>query len=239
MTKRLLASVAFAAGMSWLAAPTHAAPTLTITDLDTGDTVSVTDNGAGDLSGVSGHILFSGTVGQFFLGTESVLSNSGTASQPKFLTDNIHVTMFEQDANNANDSGRIQIVSEDTFSLPEGSLFIRDDFSLSSDVFGGDGTIDYLVEIDFGSGFQTLHSGLASLDTDDDVATALGLSNTSTYTIRHTYIVTAPSSSSGTGLDEEASATNTTTVSVPEPATLGLFGAGLLGLGAVRRRRKA
>jgi hypothetical protein len=81
MFKRLLCGVGVLAASAALATPADAAFALRLTDTTGGGTVTVTDNGVGDSSGVANQILFSGNVGNFVVSLEGAFTNApGTAA---------------------------------------------------------------------------------------------------------------------------------------------------------------
>lgn len=194
----------------------------------------VNDNGAGDASDIAGHLQHSNIVGVFGLGTASVLtSHAFGAVDYASLGTTVHATTVSPSAG----THTLEILASETdFTAPDPSTFwnLLSDFGVS--VYDD----SFIIEtyIDFGNGLfattQLVHSGDNTTPNVEDPFHVLIPEDLTEvpFSITHRIIITH----TGEG---ESLISNRTTVTTPEPMTVGLFGLGMLGLGAVARRRKA
>lgn len=218
-TKSALAAVV-AAGTLLAAASAHAVPTIKITS--PGDTdITIADNGAGDTDSTAGIISFSETIGTFtFVGS--------TAFTKPFLgVDAVQLDTVFSAFSNAADSL--------TLYLSDTGFDATGNFAFSSKIGGTtQGSVQYDTFVDnsntlFGQAVQVgsvgpFGSGAFSGDDSGNSVVASPFSMTQAITITH---------SGGNRLT-----TGDANLQVPVPATLGLLGLGLVGLGAAARFRR-
>ena len=92
LAKRLAVGTAAMIAGACLALPAHAIPQLQISDGV--NTVTVTDQGAGDLDGLAGAIVYAGAVGGFFINVTTGVTKPvlGTAEDPQLDLNSINVS---------------------------------------------------------------------------------------------------------------------------------------------------
>jgi hypothetical protein len=90
--KRLIAGAATAVSLAFWAPAALAVPQLQLSDGTT--TVTVVDQGAGDLDGLSGAIVFSGQIGGYFINVTTGITKPvlGTAEEPSLDLNSINVS---------------------------------------------------------------------------------------------------------------------------------------------------
>ena len=219
MKMKKLSCLLFVSGLWAIGSlPTHASLILHL-DAGGGNNVTVADNGVGDLDGAIGSVRWAGTLGtwlsnfNFTIGQSNSPGTTGLASLDLF---SIHAT------SRRGGNLRIELI-ENGFLAPIGPNLVA---SSSVDGFTN-GRVAFESRLNsttigtlgaFGAGN---FSGTAGTT----VNTIGGFSLTQIANIYH---------STG-GITEFRS--NTSITNVPEPATLGLFGLGLIALGILRRRR--
>lgn len=224
--KKLFATLVGAGVLLAASAPSFATPMLRLTS--DGSTVTVSDNLSGDAVPLAGQVTYIGSVGSFVANVTTGTTKPliGDASQAAFDLNSINVT--------SGTAGSLKLE------------FTETDFISSYDIVGFvsqiGGTINnlpgsslaYTVYVDtsntaFGTGTEvysaTFGSGAFSAASFNQVG--LGLSTPYSITIVANLTHSGSGSSSFDAL-----------VQVPEPATVALFGAGLLAIGGLRGRRR-
>ena len=182
----------------------------------------MTDNGAGDTDSTVGLISFSGAIGAFQ--TNIAIGSSkpliGSASAP-------HMDLFSVTITSPLAGGTLILSLTDTgftgsgpaqfLTLVGGTLGIGASVGIESFINGA--TLTNLGQFGPGGAFSSTASGIANLSSPFSMG------------ITATLVATANSAAQISSFDAE--------VKIPEPATLAIFGTGLVFLGfAVRRRRK-
>ncbi len=214
-TKKLLSSVLAACAIGLCAAPAQATLMLTLND-GAGHTRTIVDGGAGDMNSAAGVIFFFGSVGTW-IGDWTI--TTGVSNSPG---DSVAILGLNVSNLVSRGAGNMTITLTDNgFTSPSGPGLGA--ITQVGGVAGGNISFTSLLN---GSSVSSFGTGAGSFSGTNGagVDTTGGFSLTQTAVITHT----------GAG----NSSFNIITT-VPEPATLGLLGLRLLGLGFIRRNRKA
>lgn len=186
--------------------------------LDLNESFTITDDGAGDgLPGFPGALLFSGTVGDYELNVETATSTSPSG--------NPLLTLTSTNNNPAGVPGDLKIELTDTgYNLPGGVTALLNGTSLFGNLsflaYTGIGEFSLLNPI--GAAQNAVGAGVFAYGTSQSAAVPAGHDSL-------TFVVNITGGTDGT-TQFDISVT-------PEPATMGLFGLALLGLGGAIRRR--
>jgi hypothetical protein len=219
--RRLLASAATAAAAAVSPLAAHATLTLTLDDLGTAGTdVTVVDGGAGDANGMAGVITYIGAAGAWSINVSTALGTGALADAGIDLNS----------VNFSTGAGNLRVAFSET-DIDAGAAGAA---SLSAGVGGTTaGTVGYALYADDSNALFGLSSlvfsgsgGTGAFSNSGGATVALTdpFSLTMVVDIHH-------SGRGATSFDFAAE--------VPEPVSIALLGAALLGLGGVARRRKA
>jgi len=200
----------------------HAIPILRLT-ADTGETVTVVDGGAGDLSGASGSVVFLGSLGSWSLNVTTGLSKPliGSADEPMLDLNSVNAT--------SGGAGTLTIELTDTG-------FLTSDAMIGTHIGGGTGgTVSMRSFQDLGN--QAFGQSVSLADLGLFSGLSFSGSAVSELTGGTPYSLTTVVTISHSGPTSMASSFNAT-IKVPEPTTLALLGIGLTCIGLSRRRKK-
>lgn len=224
--KKLFAILATAGMLAISAMPAVAAPILRFTS--GASSLTITDNGAGDLLGTSGAITFAGSVGDFGLTVTTGLTKPaiGSAETPEIDLNSVSVT--------SGGAGNLLIEFTET-GFTGGAGAWTDFLSQIGGTINNDAgsQLFYTVYVDaantaFGKTTQVF-SGTFGPGAFSDALTALAdLTSTGAYSIT----LVANLTHGGAGVSSFDGFTT-----VPEPASVALAGMGLMLIGIARRRR--
>ncbi len=212
--RTLLTTTALTSALLLAAPAAHATLLLMV------DSTTVTDNGAGDLNPTTGAITYSGGAANF-----NIAVNTGIAtSMPSIDLSNV--------LGQSTGAGTLVIKLTNTgLTSPVGLQSWLTQFS--GNVSGGSATVQAQTYIDTSNiafGMGTALGNLTGTTSPFGLASMNVGGGMTPYSLTEVVTITATGANRNFSLDTQLSL-------VPEPASLGLLGAGLVGLGFVRRRR--
>ena len=206
--------------------PSQATLMISLAD-NLGNSASVTDQGAGDVNPALGAATFVGSVGNFFINVTTGLSKPilGSATLPDIDLSSVDVTSAL--------GGTLTLEVTDTDFI--GNAGVADFVSAIGGTQGSGGSLSYSTFADcsnsaFGTGIalsSQSFSGGGAFSGSSTTPTSLCSGN---YSLTELVSLSLPGGFNGTSFDAN--------LAVPEPATLALFGAGLLALPFVTRRKR-
>jgi len=198
-------------------------------------TVSVTDNGTGDLDSTPGQILFAGTVGGFTTNLTGGLSNRIVGG------DGASLQLQSIDIRNGGPSGTLTLRLTDTsFQLPAGDQQLNSALALTftKSLAGNSANFQSFIDpnnLEFATTTPAMTLAFTSPGSVTPVSgsgsTNLSLSGSNLFSLTNQAVITL---ASGAQVNLSGTTTVNTVNNVPEPATLGLMG--LSGLLVFRRR---
>lgn len=220
----LLGGVAVAALTLGLSRPSEASLMINLDD-GNGHSVSVTDQSGTDFNSVLGAVTFIGSIGNFGINVTTGLSKPdiGSATQPQLDLNSIDIT--------SQAGGKLTLDVTDTGFAGNGAVA-----TFVSEIGGTQGAGGSISDSTFLDCTNAAFGKGTPLSTQSFSGTPFsGAKNKTTtqcsgaYSLTEEVVLSLPGSNLSTSFDAS--------LAIPEPATLMLFGAGLIGIGLVSRRK--
>ncbi len=226
LTLTWLMILGLAMGLSVPPDQAYAIPLLQLSDGVS--TVTITDGLAGDLNSVEGAVTFGGSVGNFFVNVSTGISypTLGTSTLPYLDLSSVNVS--------SSSGGTLTIrFTQTDFSNTSGSPFL-----ITSEIGGvTQGTVSYQSYFDASNTAFGTASLLGNLGPFSGAFSGSSLDNMTATGLYSLTLVTTITHAGGGSLPQSSSFN--ATLRVPEPGTVTLLGAVLLGIGLLTWRQKS